>query len=239
MTTRSNYRTKAFSSFSLAMLLAVSALAPPPALAASKSRVVREDIEWLDIWLPNSNNHDLPRVLLIGDSITRGYGSRVEANLKGVAYVSRMATSKSLGDPALLQQVALVLQEQKFDIIHFNNGLHGHDYTLPEYTAALPKLLETFHRYAPSAKLVWASSTDVREKGHLETVGTGTAQVVQRNEAVAAVMAKKSIPVEDLFALVKDHPEYHVNDGVHFNDQGYAVLAAQVAKTIRTLLESR
>ena len=45
-----------------------------------------------------------PEIVLIGDSITRGYGPRVEENLKGVAYVSRMATSKSLGDPALMMQ---------------------------------------------------------------------------------------------------------------------------------------
>src|ERR1035437_6076718 len=107
------------------------------AAAAQTKPAVREDIEWLDVWLPNTNSHDLPRVLLIGDSITRGYGPRVEADLKGKAYVGRMATSKSLGDPALLQQVALVLQEQSFDIIHFNNGLHGKDYTQEEYDAAL------------------------------------------------------------------------------------------------------
>ena len=52
------------------------------ALTVSAAEVKRENIEWLDVWLPNSNDHDLPRVLLIGDSITRGYGKQVEANLK-------------------------------------------------------------------------------------------------------------------------------------------------------------
>jgi lysophospholipase L1-like esterase len=211
--------------------LAVSAVSP-------KTHVVREDIEWLDVWLPNTNDHALPRVLLIGDSITRGYGPKVEANLKGFAYVSRMATSKSLGDPALLQQVTLVLQEQTFDVIHFNNGLHGNGYTQQEYTGALPGLLAVFHRYAPHARLVWASSTDVRQKDHLETASPDTERVVERNAAVAAILAKRDIPVEDLFSLVKDHPEYHVNDGVHFKDEGYGVLAAEVAKTIKGLLES-
>jgi hypothetical protein len=214
--------------------LAVSA-APP---AAPKGHIVREDIEWLDVWLPNTNNHDLPRVLLVGDSITRGYGPRVEANLKGVAYVSRIATSKSLGDPALMMEVALVLQEQAFDIIHFNNGLHGKDYTPEEYAAALPILLAVFHHYDPDAKLVWASSTDVRQKDHLEAVSPDTERAIQRNAAAAAIMTPKSIPVDDLFALVKDHPEYHVNDGVHFNDDGYTALAAQEAKTIKGILDS-
>jgi hypothetical protein len=37
---------------------------PPPA---------RESIEWCDIWVSHANETNLPRVLLIGDSITRAY----------------------------------------------------------------------------------------------------------------------------------------------------------------------
>jgi hypothetical protein len=224
-------------------LLAASFFLAPPAVSAAppatpKGHIVREDIEWLDVWFPNTNNHDLPRILLIGDSITRGYGPRVEENLKGVAYVSRMATSKSLGDPALMMQVALVLQEQSFDIIHFNNGLHGKDYTQDEYAAALPILLAVFHHFVPDAKLVWASSTDVRQKDHLDVASPDTERAIQRNAAAAAILAKRDIPIDDLFSVVKDHSEYHVNDGVHFTDAGYTVLAAQVTKTIKGILDS-
>ncbi|MFX3891450.1 hypothetical protein ACJBV1_11045, partial [Streptococcus suis] len=31
----------------------------------------RESIEWCDIWISHANETNLPRVLLIGDSITR------------------------------------------------------------------------------------------------------------------------------------------------------------------------
>ena len=48
-------------------LAPLAASAAPP--AAPKGHLVREDIEWLDLWLPNTNNHDLPRVLLVGDSV--------------------------------------------------------------------------------------------------------------------------------------------------------------------------
>lgn len=225
---------------SFALLLVCTLVAERPvSAAAAKSHIIREDIEWLDVWLPNTNDHALPRVLLIGDSVTRGYGGRVESSLKGTAYVSRMATSKSLGDPGLLRQVSLVLQEQSFDVIHFNNGLHGHDYTQEEYAAALPKLLAIFKRYAPAAKLVWASSTDVRQKGHLDLASPETERVVQRNAAVAAIVAKQNIPIDDLFTLVKDHPEYHASDGVHFHEEGCDALAAQVAKSVKVVLSSR
>ncbi len=204
--------------------------------AAAPKAVVRENIEWLDVWLPNSNDRDLPRVLLIGDSITRGYGKRVEARLMGKAYVGRMATSKSLGDPALLDEVALVLKEQPFDVIHFNNGMHGFGYSEEEYAAALPALLATLRRGAPSAKLIWASTTDVRQRDRLEAADPKTARIIQRNRAAAGVVQKENIPIDDLFSLVRDHPEYHAQDGVHFNAKGSETLAAQVSNSIEQLL---
>ena len=57
--------------------------------------MVRENIEWLDVWVPGNNVTDRPRVLLIGDSITRGYYKAVEDKLKGKAVVCRLATSRA------------------------------------------------------------------------------------------------------------------------------------------------
>ncbi len=209
-------------------LMAVAAVAAKP--------VVRENIEWLDVWLPNTNDHDLSRVLLIGDSITRGYGKQVEVNLRGKAYVGRMATSKSLGDPALLDEVALVLKEQSFDVIHFNNGMHGDGYTEEEYSAALPDLVTTLRRMAPNAKLICATTTDVRKRDHLEETDAKTKRIVERNRAAVEFAGKQSILVDDLFGVEHDHPEYHANDGVHFNEQGSAMLAQHVSRSIESLL---
>jgi lysophospholipase L1-like esterase len=217
-----------------ALLFTTVAAVWRPALTAAT--VVREDIEWLDVWLPDTNRHDLPRVLLIGDSITRGYGKQVEAALKGRAYVGRLATSKSLGDPALLQEIALVLQEQSFDVIHFNNGMHGDGYTEAQYEEAFPELVATLRRHTPKARLIWASSTDVRVRGQLEQVAPKTTRLIQRNSIAAAIAAREKIPVDDLFAIVKDHPEYHAADGVHFNEKGYGVLAEQVSQAVKKAL---
>ncbi len=209
---------------------------PGLALIAT-AQVVRESIEWLDVWIPNTNDRGLPRVLLAGDSITRGYGKQVEANLKGKAYVARLATSKSLGDPALLDQIALVLREHSFDIIHFNNGMHGDGYSEDAYAAALPQLLATLRREAPRVRLLFCTTTDVRERDHLDRVLPKTQRMIRRNELLADFAAREKIPVDDLFAVVRDHPEFHAADGVHFNDKGSAALAAQVAAEIVKLLQ--
>ena len=44
----------------------------------SQAAPILEPIEWTDIWVTNANRNDLPRVLLVGDSITRGYFKSAE-----------------------------------------------------------------------------------------------------------------------------------------------------------------
>ena len=71
----------------------------------AQKKIAREYIEWSDIWIPGANKTDLPHVLLIGNSITRGYYGKVEAALKEKAYVGRLSNSKSVGDPALIEEI--------------------------------------------------------------------------------------------------------------------------------------
>src|ERR1700742_965094 len=89
----------------------------------------REAIEWCDIWISHANETNLPRVLLIGDSITRDYYPEVEKRLAGKALVARLATSRFPADPMLAKEIALVLDGTRFDVIHFNNGMHGWHYS--------------------------------------------------------------------------------------------------------------
>jgi hypothetical protein len=43
--------------------------------------VHREDIEWCNVWIPDATNAKLPRVLLIGDSISMSYYDRVHDSM--------------------------------------------------------------------------------------------------------------------------------------------------------------
>jgi hypothetical protein len=92
---------------------------------AGTPRFSRESIEWFDTWIPHANETKLPRVLLIGDSISRDYYPGVEKRLAGKAYLDRLSTSASIFDPVSLQEIKMVLGAYKFDVIHFNNGMHG------------------------------------------------------------------------------------------------------------------
>jgi hypothetical protein len=164
---------------------------------ADEPRVVHENIEWLDVWLPNMNSNDLPRVLLIGDSITRAYYKEVEEKLKGNAYVARLTTSKSIGDRGLLLEIMLVLYQTQFDVIHFNNGMHGWGYTEEEYRKAFPHVLEMLKKGKKGAKFIWASTTPVRESGNLDKLNPKTERVNERNRIALEFVSKEGTPVND------------------------------------------
>lgn len=218
----------------LLMVLVIGILAGP--IPAAEPTLKREDIEWTNIWVPNLQKNDLPRVLLVGDSITNSYYDTVANLLNGKAYVARLATSSSLGDPALLDQVKFMLANYKFAVIHFNNGMHGFDYTDAEYQNDIPKLLKIIRKYAPDAKLIWATTTPVRKKGHLQEFDAENRIPLARNKIVASVAAKEGIPLNDLYAMVEKNPEYSGDDGVHFKPEGAALLGKQVATMILGVL---
>ncbi len=203
---------------------------------AAEPAVKHENIEWAQIWIPDNARTDVPRVLLIGDSICNAYYDGVAQTLKDKAVVAKMATSYSLADPVLLSQVQSLLTTYKFAVVHFNNGLHGFDYTEAEYAKQFPELLKVIKQSAPGAKLIWATSTAMRNGANLKEFLPINERVKARNKIVADLAAKEGILVNDLYSLVQDHPEYWGNDGVHFKPEGVAVEAKQVAEKVREVL---
>lgn len=200
----------------------------------AQQKIAREYIEWSDIWIPGANKTELPHVLLIGNSITRGYYEKVEQAFQGKAYVGRLSTSKSVGDPALIEEIALILKNTKFDIIHFNNGLHGFDYTEEEYDKSFPQLIKVIRKHAPKAKLIWATITPVRTGEDMKEFAPITERLKVRNQIALKYINRAGIEINDLWSTVIDHPEYYAGgDGTHPVEEGYSVLATQVVSVIK------
>src|SRR5215469_7241789 len=164
-------------------LTAVTKAAPAGTLASSC-----ESIEWCDIWISHANETNLPRILLLGDSITRDYYPLVEKRLDGRAYVARLTTSRFISDPVLLQEIALVLDNTKFDVIHFNNGMHGWQHSEAEYKNAFPKLLETIRAHAPHARLVWATTTPLKQSQPKSASDPSDERIAARNAIALACL---------------------------------------------------
>ncbi len=216
------------------LLLAVAGLAAH-GMAGEMPASGRESIEWCDIWISHANETNLPRVLLIGDSITRDYYPGVEKRLEGKAYVARLTTSRFDADPVLLQELALVLDNMKFDVIHFNNGMHGWRHSEEEYKSAFSKMLKTIHSHAPQAKLVWASTTPVKVSGTGNSDTASNERIAQRNAIGLECIKGRGIGVDDLNVAVRGHQEYYT-DNVHFNEKAIGLQADRVAACVEPLL---
>src|SRR5690242_20293244 len=115
-------RTSLNRTFSVCLICAIATLA-----AAQTATPITEKIEWTWSDRPDAAVPGLPNVLLIGDSITRGYYPAVAASLKDVANVYLFATSASSGDPRLADQIRgyFKMMGLTFAVVHFNNGMHG------------------------------------------------------------------------------------------------------------------
>jgi hypothetical protein len=224
---------------SLLLISLATGIAPNLAVAEPHpTPPAREAIEWCDIWISHANETNLPRVLLIGDSIARDYYPEVEKHLAGKAFVARLATSRFVADPVLLKEVELVLDQAKFDVIHFNNGMHGWQHSEAEYGKALPKLIKVIHAHAPNARLILATTTPLRDgKGITSDTNAkySDERIAARNAIAAEIVSIRKIPIDDLYTAMRGHPEYH-SDNVHFNGQGIQIQATQASALIGEFL---
>ncbi len=152
--------------------------------------------------------------------------------------MARLATSRFVADPVLLKEIELVLGGTKFDVIVFNNGMHGWQHSETEYRQAFPKVVKGIRAHAPKAKLIWATTTPLRDRKDV-TYDTkakySDERIAARNALAAEVVEAQKIPTVDLNAAVGGHPELH-SDNVHFNGQGSQILAAQVCAAVEKLL---
>jgi hypothetical protein len=215
----------------LALLLA--AICTPAIRAYQAPSIPKEKIEWT--WTDHSDTLDpkLPNILLVGDSITRAYFPQVAKRFTGKANVYLFATSCSSGDPRLTQQLHLFFETAPtFRVIHFNNGMHGWDYTEPAFAAGLPAMIRELKRESPDSRLLWATITPVRKDN---PDGATNARIDARNAAALALMRRDNIPIDDQHALMQSHTDLHLDD-VHFNDKGSELQGDQAATSIETAL---
>lgn len=204
------------------------------------ANLVREEIEWCNLWVPNAPDAGkLPRVLLIGDSISCSYNGAVSEFLQGVATVDRLGTSRSLNDPCLHTELRYALGLYDYQLVHFNNGLHGWHLKddASEYGAGLRDMYATIRLARPSAKLVFALSTPVTvKKNDRKFDPERNPRVLRRNETATALMRELEVPLNDLYACALTCLDQRSGDGYHFQAEGARVLGRQVADAVRQYL---
>jgi len=183
----------------------------------------------------------LPRVLIVGDSISIGYTPRVRRLLDGVANVHRPKTNcrwSAYGDENIEEWVG----DSKWDVIHFNFGLwdwYGWRQDVKATPESYAKCLESIIlkiRKKSDAKLIFGITTPpciVEERNAHIVVSEDRAK--EFNRAARAVMEKHKVGINNLYDLIiKRRAELQrAENDVHYNDQGRDILAQRVASRIR------
>ena len=206
-----------------------------PAGAASRPKVYRERIEWIRAWIPDAHHDLLPRVLLVGDSITQGYYGRVAKLLSGKAYVGSLTTSLSVCDPKFLDVLKPILESFRFSVIHFNNGIHGPKYSLDAYRRGLDKAFRFLREKAEGAKIVWASTTPARFRPANKE---RNARIRARNRVALELARKYNLPVDDLYTLSKDLDPLH-RDDYHYKPKAVQAQARAVARFLEQFIPKK
>lgn len=204
---------------------------------------------------------NLPKVFIYGDSISIGYTEYVRASLEGKASVFRLhKNGQSSNDfvPNMEKLKTTMFQPYleggwnfKWDVIHFNVGLHDLKYmangkmdkkrgvqvsSLELYATNLKKIINYLKTSYPKAKLVFATTTPVPdgEPGRVK----GDAK--KYNEVAIKVLKEHpDIIVNDLYSFsVPLLKKYAIGPGnVHYKEEGSRRQGIRVAKVIAKALD--
>jgi hypothetical protein len=194
----------------------------------------------------------LPRVLVIGDSISMGYLLPLRDLLKDKANVQH-PPENCRSSRRIVQQIDKYLGSKHWDVIQFNCGIHDLTYLneagkvaapdqggkaqvpLDEYRANLEKIVARLKK--SGAVLIWCTTTPMDKPAAYRKPGD-----VDRYNAVAEkIMLQQGIRITDLHGKILEHdaPKW-TPEGVHFTPEGYRELASYVAPGIeQALAETR
>jgi acyl-CoA thioesterase-1 len=221
----------------LGIVLAIAALVGAAEGAEKKPARAKDPA-----FAPVRDDPKLPRVLLLGDSISIGYTVPVQKLLAGKANVHRAPTNCGPTSRGVVE-IDRWLGNGRWDVIHFNFGLHDlkqvdgkHQVPLEDYEKNLRTLVARMKK--TGARLIWAATTPVPE-------GSGNPprrveDVVAYNRAARTVMEENDVAIDDLYAFALPRlKEIQRPANVHFTPAGSQALAREVAVSIQQALKNR
>ncbi|MEZ5275023.1 MAG: SGNH/GDSL hydrolase family protein [Opitutaceae bacterium] len=186
----------------------------------------------------------LPRILLIGDSISIGYTLTVRERLAGKANVHRIPENGRDTSHGL-ENLIRWLGNTRWDLIHFNFGLHDirrirddrMDVTgvrvrsVEEYAANLRQILDQLKN--TGARLLFATTTPVPEGADGRLPGDES----EVNRRAVALMTEAGVSVTDLHGFIRPYlASVQLPANVHFTGEGSRLLGEEVARTINRTL---
>ena len=185
-----------------------------------------EAIEWIDLWWDEASKQG-KRALLIGDSITRDYRPYVKEILGDAWRIDMIAASRAVDNTDFLRELNYVLQKTSYDLIHFNNGLHGFHLGIEEYAAGYEVVLKRIIEKGKNAEIVLGLSTAVGSEHYVKNE-----VIYQRNRVVADLAERYHLRLNDLYTITNGRQNLQNEDGIHYGEEGCKMLARTVCETV-------
>jgi acyl-CoA thioesterase-1 len=224
----------------LAALLFAALIALPAASVAQEKPKAQDPFQ--NAYANPVDDPALPRVLIVGDSISEGYTPRVRRLLDGKANVHRPADNCRMSAYGV-EHIGEWVGDSKWDVIHFNFGLwdwYGwkNPQATPEsYANNLDAIVRSLKK--TGARLIFGMTTPPSIGPERQTkIVITEARAKEFNDAATAVMEKHGVRINDLYALIgSNRAKYQrAENNVHYTEAGTDLLAAQVAKEIQAAL---
>ena len=128
-----------------------------------------------------------------------------------------------------MRYLDILLSQNKFDVITFNNGLHSLLQTstsTEEYRNSYKLCVQYLKAKCPDARIYLVTSTPVRNEQH-------NARAVELNEIVKQIAKEENLPVIDLYELTNAMDKSNLwSDGVHFKGHAIDAQAKAIADAI-------
>ena len=205
----------------------------------------------------DAKDPSLPRILIVGDSISMGYRGFITEHFKGRACVDYWVgggwfASDVKGDdfPALRSWDG-VLSNGPYDVVSWNsmtlhmwNGAPGRC-SEATYPAQMTKVVEHLQKTAPDTKFIWIRCTPWRtmpDTGRPTLFKEKNDAIIRLNKLTDEIMAKHDIPEVDLYSLCEmkfDAIPVGSKDALHWPKEVCGLMADEIIKVIERVLPEK
>lgn len=189
----------------------------------------------------------MKKILLIGDSIRRGYDKYVKMAFEGTAEVCYPETNcmfSSVIIRCLIDWAEELKCGKELDLIHWNSGLwddlimmDGKRLVSPGvYAENIERICDIIERLFPSAKMIFATTTPVQEElfkrhkrynKHTELYNSLACDIVKQHGGY----------INDLYAMLLNKPvSYHSDLTHYYTREGTECITNQVVSSIEKVL---
>jgi hypothetical protein len=191
----------------------------------------------------------LPRILVVGDSISMGYRATITEHFKGRAYVDYWVGGGWIDQNSVRGENSPVkrawrgvLSNGPYDVVTWNAmTLHMWTPEKPErcpeatYPGNMAEVVQFLKQAAPNTKFIWVRCTPytTSAEGKPSRIDSKkTERVIRFNTLTDEIMAKYGIPEVDLYGLCEQNLRHAEKDGIHWQPAASRLMGERVVEAI-------